>query len=158
MTRRVVTGDVAGRSTIVLDGLAPETWCEEIWASDAANPLGIDRGAAPQVIEPPAGGSTFRITTLLPHEEMLIMMATARERAREQSEFEDETEVDDEGFHRTNTLDYIFVLDGPVELALDDGTVELNPGDAVVQRQTNHAWRNRGENPIRLLNVMIAMP
>jgi quercetin dioxygenase-like cupin family protein len=65
--------------------------------------------------------------------------------------------VDSEGFHRTPTLDYVYVLDGPVELVLDDTSVVVEPGDCVVQRGTNHAWRNHGTEPIRLLAVMIGV-
>jgi quercetin dioxygenase-like cupin family protein len=45
--------------------------------------------------------------------------------------------------HRTLSTDYCFVLSGTLELVLDGGKqVTLFPGDAVVQRGTNHAWRN----------------
>ena len=45
--------------------------------------------------------------------------------------------------HRTRSLDYGIVLDGRAELILDSGdTQALGRGDVVVQRGTNHAWRN----------------
>ena len=45
--------------------------------------------------------------------------------------------------HRTNTLDYIVILDGELELTLDSGeTRVMKKGDAVVQRALMHAWRN----------------
>ncbi|HEX5900261.1 MAG TPA: hypothetical protein VFY32_12735 [Solirubrobacteraceae bacterium] len=31
----------------------------------------------------------------------------------------------------------------------------VGPGDAVVQRATNHAWANRSERPVRMLFVLI---
>jgi hypothetical protein len=31
----------------------------------------------------------------------------------------------------------------------------VGPGDAVVQRGTNHAWANRSDRPVRMLFVMI---
>jgi len=49
------------------------------------------------------------------------------------------------------------ILDGDVTLELDDEKVLLHPGDCVVQRNTNHAWRNHGTAPIRLLAVMVAL-
>jgi quercetin dioxygenase-like cupin family protein len=64
-------------------------------------------------------------------------------------------EVDAEGFHRTRTVDHVLVLDGPVELVLDDESVIVEPGDCVIQRGTNHAWRNHGDAPIRLVTFMI---
>ena len=45
--------------------------------------------------------------------------------------------------HRTMSLDYGIVLEGEVECLLDSGEKRhLNPGDIVIQRQTNHAWVN----------------
>lgn len=42
-------------------------------------------------------------------------------------------ELDAHGFHRTGTLDFVVLL--------DKGEVRLEPGDVVVQRDRNHAWR-----------------
>lgn len=48
--------------------------------------------------------------------------------------------------HRTYSIDYGIVLSGRLELTLDGGeTVELEAGDIVVQRSTNHLWRNPSE-------------
>jgi quercetin dioxygenase-like cupin family protein len=45
--------------------------------------------------------------------------------------------------HRTQSLDYGVVLEGTIEMELDDGSVTvLKRGDIAVQRGTNHAWRN----------------
>ena len=45
--------------------------------------------------------------------------------------------------HRSNSIDYGIVLSGALELELDGGDVaKLGPGDIVVQRGTNHLWRN----------------
>ena len=52
-------------------------------------------------------------------------------------------------FHRTNSLDYGIVMQGQLELELDDGnTTLLNAGDIVVQRGTIHLWRNPSENEV----------
>jgi mannose-6-phosphate isomerase-like protein (cupin superfamily) len=54
----------------------------------------------------------------------------------------DHNEPDNPGMH-TVTIDFEYVLSGRVVLELDDGaTVELGPGDTVVQNGTRHAWRN----------------
>jgi mannose-6-phosphate isomerase-like protein (cupin superfamily) len=47
-------------------------------------------------------------------------------------------------WHTTKTIDFVFVLEGRLTLMLDDGSVELEPGDVVIQRATHHAWRNDG--------------
>ncbi|KAG0649399.1 hypothetical protein D0Z07_4525 [Hyphodiscus hymeniophilus] len=45
--------------------------------------------------------------------------------------------------HRTQSIDYGIVLEGPMEAVMDSGAVQtLNRGDVVVQRGTNHSWRN----------------
>ncbi len=45
--------------------------------------------------------------------------------------------------HRTQSLDYGIVLEGTVEMILDDGNKTLlRRGDVAVQRATMHAWRN----------------
>ena len=62
---------------------------------------------------------------------------------------------DPEGFHATDTLDYVYVLDGPVELKLEVDSVVLQAGDCVVQRRTKHTWHNHNDHPIRLLSVLV---
>jgi quercetin dioxygenase-like cupin family protein len=58
--------------------------------------------------------------------------------------------------HRTSTIDYVFILDGELEMELDGGEwVHLNAGDIVVQRGTNHAWQNRSDKICRLASVLI---
>jgi quercetin dioxygenase-like cupin family protein len=48
------------------------------------------------------------------------------------------------------------LLEGRLTLKLDDGEVKLSPGDVVVQRDTNHAWR-AGDQPARCF-VVISYP
>jgi len=48
--------------------------------------------------------------------------------------------------HRTISINYNFVIEGEVEITLDSGeTRVLRPGDVVVQRAINHAWRNTSD-------------
>jgi uncharacterized cupin superfamily protein len=47
------------------------------------------------------------------------------------------------------------ILEGEVTLELDDGKVELHPSDCIVQRATNHRWRNHGTRPARMVAVMV---
>lgn len=45
--------------------------------------------------------------------------------------------------HRTQSLDFGIVIEGEVEMLLDDGSrTRLGRGDIAVQRATMHAWRN----------------
>ncbi len=52
--------------------------------------------------------------------------------------------------HRTETIDYVFVLAGEIDMDMDDSTVTLKQGDVMVQRGTNHSWVNRSHKPARL--------
>jgi quercetin dioxygenase-like cupin family protein len=59
--------------------------------------------------------------------------------------------------HRTNTIDYVLIMDGELEMELDGGEwVHLTAGDIVVQRGTNHAWENKSSGICRLASVLIA--
>ena len=57
--------------------------------------------------------------------------------------------------HRTRTVDYVVVLEGEIDLLLDDRDIHLAAGDVVVQQGTNHAWINRGNAVCRLGMVFI---
>ena len=57
--------------------------------------------------------------------------------------------------HKTETIDYIILLKGDVSLILDEEEVRLKPFDVVVQRGTNHAWVNHGDEPALLIAVLI---
>jgi quercetin dioxygenase-like cupin family protein len=57
--------------------------------------------------------------------------------------------------HRTETIDYVIVISGEIEMDMDDSTVKLKAGDIMVQRGTNHAWANRSDKPARVAFVLI---
>ena len=57
--------------------------------------------------------------------------------------------------HRTETIDYVIVISGEIDMDMDDSTVHLRAGDVMVQRGTNHAWVNRGTAPARLAFVLV---
>jgi quercetin dioxygenase-like cupin family protein len=139
--RRIVTGhDEAGRSVVLSDAPTPKTLdigtaaFHEIWITDATpatiaatEPEPTDR---PVRTPAPAGGVLVRFTEMAPGAEAPM--------------------------HRTETVDVGVVLEGETWLLLDDGSeTRLGPGDAVVQRGTNHAWANRSDRPVRMMFVMI---
>ncbi|GMU77354.1 MAG: hypothetical protein AMXMBFR46_01550 [Acidimicrobiia bacterium] len=149
--RRVVTGvDDRGRSVFLSDGPAHggDAWAE-VWLTDPV--LGLDAVVDPNlglgVLEPPAGGTAFRVFQVPPD-------AVMRERMAANPNGIEGVEPD--GFHTTRTLDYVMVLEGEITLELDADEVTLGPGDCVIQRGTRHAWRNRGEHPVRMMAVMLS--
>lgn len=58
--------------------------------------------------------------------------------------------------HRSYSIDYGIVLSGQLEMELDGGeVVALAAGDIVVQRATNHLWRNPSvDTPCRIVFVL----
>lgn len=136
--RRVVTGhDQGGRSCLAEDRLLTPEIAEpsgvlgfRLWGADEA-PQFPDAGAQPPAGDwfPDIGGFRF-IAFVLPASETV-------------------------DFHRTPTLDLIYVASGEVELALDESTVLLKAGDALVQNGTNHAWRNPGATPCVLIGALV---
>jgi quercetin dioxygenase-like cupin family protein len=65
----------------------------------------------------------------------------------------------DRGWHTTDTIDVDIIVSGRMELGLpDQPTVELGPGDVVIQRQTHHRWRPLGDQPVRMAAAMFSLP
>ena len=51
--------------------------------------------------------------------------------------------------HRTNSLDYVFIIDGELELSLNSGEKKvMKRGDVVIQRACQHAWKNLSKTEI----------
>ena len=158
--RRVVTGhDAQGRAVVIADGVNPNV---HIRPTTVANNLWITRATpAPYVLAdpvadhrrtpPPDGGTLIRITQIPPWREGTGDNATftaalgvpALAHARHPF------------MHRTDTVDYGFVLEGEIDMLLDEDDFHLKTGDVVVQQQTNHAWVNRSGAPCRMAFVLI---
>jgi quercetin dioxygenase-like cupin family protein len=61
--------------------------------------------------------------------------------------------------HRTNSIDYGIVLKGEIELELDDGAKRtVHEGGIIIQRGTNHLWRNTTDKPTRIAFILIEAP
>jgi len=148
--RRIVTGtDESGRSFLVSDGaVSSVAGFDELWLSEGRDPLtsAASAGGPPVRLEPAPGGSSWRVFDLPPDEVVAAFLAS-----------QNVPEVEAGGFHRTDTLDYVMILDGEVTLELDRGSVALGPGDCVVQRGTRHAWRNRSGRPVKMAVVMVSL-
>jgi quercetin dioxygenase-like cupin family protein len=95
---------------------------------------------------PPSQGTRWRVVDIPPE-------AAVRQSARTAAV----EGVSEDGWHTTNTVDYVLILEGDITLELDEGKVELHAGDCVVQRATNHRWRNHGTRPARMVAVMISL-
>ena len=141
--RRVITGhDGNNVAKVIREGTAMNTklpregvastlmWCSDAMPADISVGDNVeDMGARILGTAPPENGSRF------------IVMEFAPGIASE--------------MHRTETIDYIVMLSGEIEMDMDDSTVRLRAGDIMVQRGTNHAWVNRSGKPCLLAAVLI---
>jgi len=141
--RRVVTGHRTNNTAVVLtDGPATNRRARNtgsvstlIWSTDRT-PADIrvgenieDMGARMLGTPPPPNGSRFTVNDIPPGRTGPM--------------------------HRTETIDYVIVLTGELEMRMDDSTIKLKAGDVLVQRGTNHAWINRGTEPARVAFILI---
>ena len=141
--RRVVTGhDAAHVAKVLRDEPAsnakmpqPGLVSTMLWCTDgapAAIPVGDqpeDMGARILGTAPPPNGTRFAVIDFPPgnHPHM----------------------------HRTETVDYVIVMEGEIEMDMDDSTVKLKAGDIMIQRGTNHAWANRSGQRARVAFVLV---
>ncbi len=141
--RRFVTGHDAGKvAKVIMQGPAtnakhpsPGTVSTLIWLTDRT-PADIatgehveDLGARIIGTAPPASGTRFAVIDFPPGNAPRM--------------------------HRTETIDYIIVLEGEIEMDMDASTVKMKAGDVMVQRGTNHAWANRSDKRARVAFVLI---
>jgi quercetin dioxygenase-like cupin family protein len=137
--RRVITGhDASGRAIVKIDevsgnvftGRPGATVCN-IWTTEgspASNDGDADLGLR-KVGTTLKNGTIFRVIEFAPG-------LAARN-------------------HRTDSIDYIVVIAGEIDMELDDSVVHLKAGDVMVQRGTIHNWVNRGTAPCVLAVVLI---
>jgi mannose-6-phosphate isomerase-like protein (cupin superfamily) len=158
---RVVTGfDAAGRPVVVHRG-DPTTVIHagryvttELWVTDRTSPAAADSDTAATrawELEPPPGGTCFRIVEIAPADE------------GEQAGSDEAGSVDAgsvEGFqdaHATDTLDYVTVISGQVVLVVGGEEITLGPGDSVVQQPgVPHDWQNRSAERVVMAGVLLS--
>jgi hypothetical protein len=62
------------------------------------------------------------------------------------------------GWHRTNTIDYEFVISGRIDLLMEDGSaVTLEAGDVNIQLGGMHQWWNRYAEPCVIAIIMVGV-
>jgi uncharacterized cupin superfamily protein len=57
--------------------------------------------------------------------------------------------------HRTKSIDYAIVLEGEIDMLLDDAQIRVKAGDTLVQQGTNHAWVNNSGANCRIAFILI---
>ena len=167
--RRVVTGhSPQGKAVFASDmrvdgitvSMAPGVEFHRLWGGDSA-PTFPDDGSPREgpAYFPPLGGYRFGLFTLppgvvVPPEGLDMQAATAEAEARLPGML---AVLEPDGLtHRTDTVDFEYVVSGEVWLQLDDGAeMHLRAGDTVVQNGTRHAWHNKGSVPCTMVVVLI---
>jgi mannose-6-phosphate isomerase-like protein (cupin superfamily) len=165
--RRVVTGhDANGTAVVQSDGMASNvrvrattgTRSTLVWTTNTSPPCYADddRGAVEAGVAPPYNGTTFRIVEFPGADpgqdsnnaaiaaEMGLHHDTSGRRPPRHP-----------AMHATDSVDYAIVLDGEIDMLLDETEVHLRAGDVIVQQGTNHAWVNRGDAPCRIAFVLM---
>jgi mannose-6-phosphate isomerase-like protein (cupin superfamily) len=165
--RIVTTNDANGRSEVHLDEPAANelaTALIELWVTGAEphnHADRVDHAAKSRSLEPPAGGSVFRFVRLPPASAFAGMTEQQREQriaevfASMNAAHARRDVSKGPGMHQTDTTDYIVLLSGKVRLVLDKEERDLEPFDVVIQRGTNHAWINTGDEEALLMAVLV---
>jgi hypothetical protein len=168
--RRVVTGhNEEGKSVIISDDPSPHVLAlpgvedfalTNLWVTDgspADNAGRADAACRPVVLEPPPGGTIFRIVEFPPDKGLgtdfdrkAVFDAMAASGAM------DPDASRHSGMHKTATVDYAIVLSGEIYAVMDEGETLLRAGDTLVQRGTNHAWSNRSETPCLVAFILVS--
>ena len=158
--RRVVTGhDDNGKAVVIFDGDAPNVksptsgiestlfWVNETTPAD--NSGSEDSGNMDVAIAPGPGGAIFRVVEFGPEgdgevsQDELDYLSKAG--GAEQPEG-----ARHPGMHKTSSIDYAVIMEGEIDMLMDDTEVHLQAGDVVVQRGTVHAWANRGTRTLHI--------
>jgi mannose-6-phosphate isomerase-like protein (cupin superfamily) len=158
---RVVTGyDEAGNPAIIRQGAPPTVIhagryvTTELWVTDQTPPATTtsDTSTRPWALEPPRGGTCFRIVEIAPEDAADGGAAAGADDGRLDAEHERFQEA-----HATDTLDYVTVLSGQVTLVVGGSAVTLWPGDSVIQQPgVPHDWQNRSAEPAVLAGILLS--
>jgi hypothetical protein len=65
------------------------------------------------------------------------------------------SDLSDVPMHAQDSLDYIAILDGEIDLVLPDETLTMKAGDVLVQAGNVHSWVNRTDRYCRMLVVVL---
>jgi mannose-6-phosphate isomerase-like protein (cupin superfamily) len=149
VVRRVVVGAGAGGRAEVLSDGAPACLVDvpgglgraDVWSVSGSG-VGSEPPAGPFEFDSDPGGVSWRILRFpapdpsLSREEQFLHWDGHPLFCHERR-----------GMHITDSIDLEVILDGAMELEVDEGCVQLAAGDLVVQRGTRHRWRVLGDGP-----------
>jgi mannose-6-phosphate isomerase-like protein (cupin superfamily) len=166
--KRYVTGHKAdGAAIIMIDDYAPNVtelkgWpgagVTELWVTGEApvdNSGAQDRSLRPMRHDPTHDGTIFRVVEIPPEGASPIDTAATFEQLGSGNKPRPEDSQKHPTMHKTNSVDYLVVISGEMWMVMEEGEVLLRPGDCIVQRGTNHAWKNRGDKPCLIAAILV---
>lgn len=166
--RRVVVGhDANGKAIALFDGsVAPKQRSPggnavvNLWVTGEfpVDVSGSEDRAQRQVgVPPPANGTIFRIVDFPPTSRSGPVSHSDHEKTSTAMGIDPKTQgyARHANTHRTKSIDYAIVLDGEIDMLMDDTEVHLKAGDVLIQQGTNHAWVNNGNEPCRVGFVLV---
>ena len=167
--RRVITGhDTNGKAIVIADDYATNTlqrpsrpgvtltnlWKNESVPTEYDGPTETVTG--PLILHPPQGGVIFRTVEFEPEDPEVLAKLDGKAAFAEMGASANIVEGARHPFmHRTDSVDYAVVLQGEIDMLMDDSEVHLRAGDVVIQRGTNHAWSNRGTKTCIIAFVLV---
>jgi len=141
---------IGGRTDLALTNL---------WVTDGTpgtNEGNADAAARPVVLEPPVGGTIFRVVEFPPDKVTADFDRKAAFGSMGADHAMDPDASRHPGMHKTATVDYAIVLSGEIWAVMDEGETRLETGDCLVQRGTNHAWSNRSDRPCLVAFILVS--
>ena len=167
--RRIVTGhDDSGKAIVESDGICQHVKVREgagfvsslLWVTDetpARVDLRQDRAARSIGVPPPPNGSILRVVDFPPvtKETESIDQQTLLKAMGADQHSHGGGPARHAFMHRTKSVDYAIVLQGEIDMLLDDSEIHLKAGDVLAQQGTNHAWVNRGTEPCRIAFILV---
>lgn len=165
--RRVLASNVGGKSQVIDDTLGISNAFEYVQGFDPALLWKTAPGVQVEVIKAPqtgqyvlptTGGTSLLIVTFPPDAHMMDIAdpaAAGAEYLQRIPGLAEKFEPENPGMHKTETTDYVIVLEGEVVCMFDKGEVTLKAGDVLVQDHTRHGWSNRTNAPAKVAFVLI---
>jgi len=165
--RRVVTGhDKNGKAVITMDSAAPNARLRPnglvstlMWVTDKSPTAesASDEGNRETGITPPLNGTIFRILEIPPESTRTADQAHAAGvgGADLDKGLERDPNARHSGMHHTESIDYALILDGEIDMLLDDSETHLKTGDVVIMQGTYHAWANRTNKTCMMAFILV---
>jgi mannose-6-phosphate isomerase-like protein (cupin superfamily) len=167
MTTKYVFGlDGEGRSDLVfqedisnLPSFGPgfhgmDLWLNRQTPADMTAPEDPVQGK-PMVHEPPDGGAIFRVLDFMPGRQSAEDMLATHQNLQSVHVPVHMEALKDPTMHKTDTLNYFCLLSGELWALSEKTDVLLRPGDVMIQKGCMHGWRNDGNEPARLICVLV---